>query len=86
MKQPATAPAANDTVEAIQTDYPDWHIWRSRRNGLPNEWLATLNDHDHGRDFKLGLAPTLMERTAAELREQLAEQKPRADLRERPSP
>jgi hypothetical protein len=66
---------APDTPEAIEGDYPGWHVWRPKRwDDKPTSWAATR------RDEGVGVDATVIMNTAEELRAALAEQR---DLVER---
>ncbi|WP_433326926.1 hypothetical protein [Spirillospora sp. CA-294931] len=72
---PAPATSNPDPLEALREEFPGHRVWRSMRGDVPGEWCATLHDP------KAGVDPTLMEPTAAELRERLLAERERAKAR-----
>jgi hypothetical protein len=67
-----------DTPQAIEADHPGWRVWRTILDGQPRSWCATRLDTAAGTDA------TIIEATAANLREQLAEQRRRIQRGETP--
>lgn len=60
----------DDVLRRLRTDYPGWRFFRSRtRDGrVGNDWVASRCDDRQGFD------PTVIRRSACELREALEEQ------------
>lgn len=58
------------TTEALQNDWPDWHIWRADGGS----WMATRRRVLSIDEVSEGMAHTLMEEDDRELVAQLDEQ------------
>lgn len=69
-----TSPSPDDEqlLAEMQTRWPNWRLWRSRRADIPHDWMATrLNPN-------AGPTPTLMEPTPHDLEKALKDQAARA--------
>jgi hypothetical protein len=72
----AQATTAAAELAALREEFDgQWHIWRSRWNGEPAGWYATL------RHPAFGVDPTVGRDTAEDLRAALLEQRDRAEQR-----
>ena len=65
--------AEDAALAALRRDFTGHKIWRStRHDGKLGDWVATLHDP------KVGVDPTVIGRTADELRTRLVEERDRA--------